>query len=293
MDLDLAGYLFDLLDSEERGRTEAALRADPAARARLDRLRANLVPLAAACTDDPPPAGLADRTLALVAAHSGRRRAVPSNRSALGDREPAFSPSRWRRIDVFVASSVLILFGGLGLSGVGRLQQWHDRFVCQNSQRQLHAALVNYSLDHGGRFPQVTDRPPNNVAGAFLPMLQEAGYLAPAGSAACPAATAVAGGPDAGGYAYSLGFRGPEGHLHGLRRDAGQDTDRLPILADRAAPASHRTGHNVLYIGGNVRFCTTPKVGVDGDDIFLNQLDAIAAGLHPLDTVLGAGDTSP
>lgn len=293
MDLDLAGYLFELLDPQERSRTETALRADPVARARLDRLRANLVPLAAARTEEPPPAGLADRTLALVAAYSRGGRPAPVRRAALGDREPVYSPPRWRRIDVFVAASILILVGGLGLSGVGRVQQRHDMTVCQNNLRQLHTAFVGYSLDHDGRFPQVSDRPPNNVAAVFVPMLQQAGYLPPTGAPACPAAVSVVASPDAGGYAYSLGFRGPDGQLHGLRRTAGREADLLPILADRPVPASHGTGHNVLFIGGNVRFCTTPKVGVDGDDIFINQRDAVAAGLHYLDTVLGAGDTSP
>jgi hypothetical protein len=56
---------------------------------------------------------------------------------------------------------------------------------------------------------------------------------------------------------------------------------------------SHRTGHNVLYIGGNVRHCTNPRVGVDGDDIFLNQAFQVAPGLHRDDSVLGPGDVTP
>jgi len=94
MDLDLVGYLCNLLDLEERARTEAALCADPAMSARLERLRANIAPLAYAETD-PPPVGLADRTLARVF-----NRPTPSTRipATLGsDREPAFAPSRWRR----------------------------------------------------------------------------------------------------------------------------------------------------------------------------------------------------
>jgi hypothetical protein len=65
------------------------------------------------------------------------------------------------------------------------------------------------------------------------------------------------------------------------------------MLADRPSPAGHRTGHNVLFTGGDVRFCTTPNVGANGDHIFLNQLDAVAAGVHRLDTVLADGNTPP
>jgi hypothetical protein len=181
--------------------------------------------------------------------------------------------------------------GGLGVSGAGRLQQRHDRALCQNNLRQLHQAFVGYSQNHDGRFPQVSDRPPNNVAAAFVPLLQDAGQLPATGAPACPAVVVAPGAT--GGYAYSLGFRGPDGQLHGLRRGPGLDADLLPLLADRPLPAGHRTGHNVLFIGGNVRYCSTPKVGVDGDDIFVNQAEAIAAGLHRLDTVLADGNTPP
>ena len=67
MDLDLVGYLFGLLDPDDRARTEDALRSDPAARAELDRLRTSVAPLAMAREDYAPPAGLADRTIARIA----------------------------------------------------------------------------------------------------------------------------------------------------------------------------------------------------------------------------------
>src|SRR5437879_1674681 len=122
MDLDLVGYMYGLLDPEEHARTEAALNADPAALARLERLRANLAPMELVGAEDAPPAGLADRTLALVAGHLRNGRPMPSRRPLLGaGQEPVFTPSRWRRADALVAACVLILVGGLGVSGVGRL----------------------------------------------------------------------------------------------------------------------------------------------------------------------------
>jgi hypothetical protein len=150
--------------------------------------------------------------------------------------------------------------------------------------------LAEYSLAHNGRFPQIVDQPPNNVAGAFVPMLQNAGYLSSAGLPACPMVTVAANEPNAGGYAYSLGVREPDGQLEGLRRT---DADLLPIAADQPAPVSHGNGHNVLYVGGNVRFATNPNVGVGGDHIFLNQAGVIAAGLNRNDTVLAPGHVSP
>ena len=55
----------------------------------------------------------------------------------------------------------------------------------------------------------------------------------------------------------------------------------------------HRTGQNVLYVGGHVRFCTATKVGIDGDDIYLNQMGAVGAGANRFDTVLGFGGDVP
>jgi len=293
MDLDLVGYLFGLLDPEDRERTEAALRADPAARARLERLRVGLAPLEPARATEPPPAGLADRTIDRIVPQMRDRRPTPGPRVPPPDSEPVFPASTWRRADLAVAAAILVVVGGLSVSGTGRLQQRSDQVTCQNNLRQLHQALVGYSGTHGGRFPQVSDRPPNNVAAAYVPMLREAGHLPPTGPPVCPTVQLVAGPAIDGGYAYSLGFRGADGQLRGLRHGAGQDADLTPLLADRPLPAGHRSGHNILFVGGNVRFSTTPKVGVDGDDIFLNQADAVAAGLHRLDSVLADGNTRP
>jgi hypothetical protein len=238
-----------------------------------------------------PPAGLADRALALVALHIRDRRPMPARRPVLGtDREPVFAPSRWGRVDVLIAASILIVVGGLGVSGIGRVQKQHAQIVCQNNLRGLHYGLAEYSLAHDGRFPQIVDRPPNNVARAFVPLLQDAGFLSPAGLPACPMVTVADNEPNAGGYAYSLGVRGPDGQLEGLRRT---DADLLPIAADQPVPLSHGTGHNVLFVGGNVRFTTSPNVGVGGDHIFLNQAGIVAAGLNLHDTVLAGAHSSP
>jgi hypothetical protein len=107
-----------------------------------------------------------------------------------------------------------------------------------------------------------------------------------------------------GAYAYVLGYHDEAGRLQGVRRGAG--TDRLPILADSppfkpvtaGAPLGNSLNHagagqNVLYLGGNVSFCTLRTVGIEGDDIYLNRQNRVAAGIGPWDTVLGAGPARP
>jgi prepilin-type processing-associated H-X9-DG protein len=292
MDLDLVGYLLDVLDSEERARVEGALRTDPSARREFDRVRATLAPLAADRPDEPPPPGLAERTIAFVAAHTGDRPRPYSHVTAPSER-PSYQPSRWRRADALVAAAILIVLGGLGASGLGRLRYNYEVTACQNNLRQLHQALASFSHQHDGHFPQIAELPPRNIAGAFVPMLLEAGTLPTGGTPNCPIAIKAAGLPSAG-YAYSLGYRDGDGVLHGLRADDSPfGNDLLPITADRQAPTSHGNGHNVLFIGGHVRFCTSPYVGVSGDNVFVNLESRVAAGLHRLDSVLGASDTSP
>ena len=75
---------------------------------------------------------------------------------------------------------------------------------------------------------------------------------------------------------------------------AGNESDlTYENISDVPRPANHRGGYNVLFIGGNVRFCTSPNVGVDGDDIFVNQASQVAAGLNRMDSVLAPGHTPP
>ena len=52
-------------------------------------------------------------------------------------------------------------------------------------------------------------------------------------------------------------------------------------------------GQNVLYIGGNVRWCVQRTVGQDRDDIYVNKFNLLRAGEGRSDTVLGPGDARP
>jgi hypothetical protein len=320
MDENLVGYLLNALDPETSRDVESHLRQDPEARRRLDLLRQGLQPLALDRDAIEPPPGLADRTLARVVE---LRRDLPHAPPASAERFGGGERSWWRRADVLVAACLLIALLGLGVSWVAHVRQGvYQIDRCQNNLRVLHQAVMGYADRHNGDLPWVEDRPPRDVAGIFIPLLHDAGVLGPAESVICPAEWAARSGarpladlealpPDefrrsidrlAGAYAYSLGYRDPDGRLFGLRRDpAAPDSDLLPVLADRppvenvafANSPSHRNGQNVLYLGGHVRFCTARNVGVDGDDIYLNQRNQVAAGLHRQDTVLGASADHP
>src|SRR5262249_5351577 len=107
-------------------------------------------------------------------------------------------------------------------------------------------------------------------------------------------------------YAYGLGYHDAKGILHGFRR--GLDADGTPIVADNPPfeqPPPGTTlvgnsrnhaarGQNVLHLGGEVQFLTHRFVpGRDKDDLYLNALGTVAAGLHAQDAVLGASPARP
>src|SRR5262245_21148140 len=90
-DEDLIGYLFDLLDPDDRAAVAARVEADPEVAARLDRLRAAAAPMLAIAeqereeTPEPPPA-LAVRAIAKVAQY------VVEHEPRQPEPEPAESP---------------------------------------------------------------------------------------------------------------------------------------------------------------------------------------------------------
>ncbi len=340
-DEELIGYLFDLLDPDDRAAITARLNADPELASRLDQMRADAAPMLSvmeAEREEPPEprAGLALRTIGVVARHvvateprptrtdaaestvaaflhdyteapeeldfdHGMRAKVSSSheaRPAPPTDGPEFRSGVRLRADVLVAAC--IAFVGLALVFSGLAKARHDARVltCQNSMHTLYNGLASYAdSDPQRRYPQIGS-PTYPTADMFAASLTDLGYL-PAGYApVCPS------GPDSPAYAYTLGFRGPNNQLLGLRRPSG-DPDAgegalMPIAADypsdSAAPGSgplspHNRSMNVLFVGGNVRLTTSPYIGPRGDDIYRNYYGNVAAGANPCDAVLGrAGD---
>jgi hypothetical protein len=319
MDENLVGYLLKALDPGEQLAVEARLRTHPEDRARLERLRQALEPLADDAEEPVPPPGLALAALARVAEH--RCRPLPPAPAV--PFQPEDGPSRrwFRRVDLLVAAMLLIVVGILCMPLVVKIRNQAQRQACENNLRLFWQSLQNYSDLNNGKFPQVQEQGAQSVAGAFVPVLNDAGLLGPdisitcPGSGRCPPTSikvrdleelfrrnrpeeflAVA--RDlAGSYAYSLGYRDEMNFFHGLHRDSG---DFLPIMADRGPSAATRNstnhggdGQNVLYIGGDVRWCTDRNAGVNRDDIYLNKRNELRAGMGCFDTVLGPGDAFP
>jgi hypothetical protein len=329
MEEHLVGYVLNSLDPDTQREVEAYVRTHPEAERQVLLLRRSLEPLAADAPDEPR-AGLWVRTLAHIARDQCRKpdadplhpyRDLP--KAPRADRPVSRGSAWWRRADVLVAACLMLLLGGLGATWVAGAWQQHQVRACQNNLRNLYQALASYSDHHDGDFPRVEGQPPRNVAGIFVPILHDAGYLSPNANLTCAAGAAPLAPPPSleqlqemqrdrpedfqalvrglsGCYAYSLGYL-DGGVLFGLRRG---DDEHLPIVADRPpfgdglplpgnSPNHGGQGQNVLYVGGQVRFCPDRTVGVNRDDIFVNQKGKVAAGQSPYDSVLGVSWARP
>lgn len=312
MNEDMLGYLLNLDEPEERSRMAERLHNDPEAAARMQVLRKLTETLEADKDAPPPPPGLVARTIGRVAEYvclqqpgklpgsdpmldAMMARMTPEKwKSVIEVLDRAGTPMRSRRADWIVAGSIMCIAFALLLAGIPYLRFRSNVQACQNQLRQIYQAVETYADNHNGRYPQVGS-PPHETAGTFLVMLHESGALAPSSGYFCPAAPLQY----PSGYAYTLGYYDPAGQLAGLGRNAGSGENSLAILADRPSPErtgpgpDHRYGQNVLYMGGNVRFCTSTQAGPDGDDIYHNWNGLVGAGANIRDVVLGYASDRP
>jgi hypothetical protein len=313
MDDHLVGYLLNTLDPVTHQRVEAYLHGHSEARAQLALLEEAIAPLQEDYEIEPPP-GLAFATLARISEYRCALPIAPRPSPHQHD----LVPRRWGRpVDWLVAAVLLILVGGLVMPLLAR--QWREqrRLACENNLRKFWVGLQAYADRTDNDFPRVEAEGARGVAGIFVPILTDCGLLKDV-SIACPAqgqqeplsytvvdleqlfrtspvAFRSVAHDLAGHYAYCLGYEDGQ-TLRGLRRDTG---DGLPILADYSGADAHNSsnhagaGQNVLYVGGNVRWCVLPTVGLDGDNIYVNHQFRVRAGLCHADTVLGASDARP
>jgi hypothetical protein len=233
---------------------------------------------------------------------------------------------------VLVAATLLLVLLPLIPMGLSHLKERRNIIACANNLRLFAVALGNYSDHHEGALPKVEEVPPFNVAGVFVPALNQDRVLGSGVSVSCPA-KGLAQPPRqvslhdlameherdrerferltldlAGCYAYSLGYRGPDGRHYGLRFRADEsEKDHIAVMADRPPFQDQRErpsltansinhggkGQNVLFLSGRVGFFTSRNVGVEGDDIYLNRNNVSAAGLDRFDAVLAPGNFQP
>lgn len=313
---ELLGYVLGALEPEEEHELEARLETDADLRRELQELRRLLhegpeeVWDARETAELEPPPQLAKRTITSVDAV---RRVPPPLVPVL---ESGASGSGWRRSDAIamigIATAALILvMPMLALS-----RQRAQVAACRDRMREVGRALIEYSRDHGGNFPEMTTEGPLAHAGVYAVRLREAGYLPDTNIAFCPAMhqdenderlptwLELAAARDeevevrfasmTGLYGYTLGYV-EEGRYHSPRN---HDRTRVAVLGDAPTDdgrraSGHGCGRNVWFEDGHAEFLNTCRLHVGEDALYENRHGLVGAGIGKDDVVIGSAAAKP
>lgn len=203
----LLGYLLDALDPDERRRVEEELGRDPDLQRELELLDEGLDPLRAIDEPIEPPAGLAERTCAMLASYrSGElaggagpvkeaSRAIGRPCAGAATAEARSGACRVAVADLVVAAGVVIAAGLLFFPAIQHSRQAARRDACMHKLMEIHLALAEYAMRNGGYFPAIG---PGETAGIYAVRLQEGGYIGGDGWNLCPSGPVPGGEPAPG-----------------------------------------------------------------------------------------------
>jgi hypothetical protein len=317
----LIGYLLGALDEAEAEAVQQRLAVDPQYREQYVQLRRQLERLEVVLTEPQPPPGLAERTCRLVFQHADAQRVRALARRPISPQ--AAPPSRTTRsswLDMVVAACVLAAVG-LGILPAVQNSRFQARLAsCQDNLRQLGFSLSAYSMTNQGYFPRVPAQGKLAAGGVYAPTLQNGGFLTDGRRVICPDSALVAerdfripsldeiraaGAGDltrlrsemGGSYGYCIGYL-DNGVFQATRNFS---RPRFALMADAPTPdlPNHQSlnhgglGQNVLFEDGHVAFLTSSKPCDLGDDIFANDAQVVAVGLHRDDSVIVGSGTPP
>lgn len=316
---DLVGFLIGALEEPEHARVQAAL-SDPrdgvALRRDLDLLRRAVQPLERARDDEPPPAGLASRTLAFVQAQTG---ATPRAVLLPAADEPTVGHARaWldRMVMAAAALAAAVLVGPLLLDAI---TESRARRAERNLQK-ISTGLQGYAESH--RFyPTPPDSGPLSRAGLYAPTLvSEHRLVADDGTVLVPGARrgrrkdfhvpsleelkAAVGTPQfdelvktmGGDFGYTLGHRDAEGRLV---PNLNHRRAHHPIMADAPDPCCEKSSnhpggiHYILFEDGRVSRVFLDGLHDDGDHLYRNDDGETSAADDPEDAVIGDSHHQP
>ena len=321
----LVGHLLGALESSESKQIDMAL-ADPhegpALRRDMERLRVAVAPLARDRGPFEPPAGLAGRTIRVVAAQQAAAREsaagpLPMPRSQSVEERQGGRSRAWldRLIVAGTALAACLLVAPLLLDSIA---QSRARRAERNLMR-TSGALQGYAESHRV-FPTPPDSGPLSRAGLYAPTLvSEQRIVADDGTLLCPDSPlsqrgnfrvpsleqvkAAVGTPQfdemvrtmGGDYGYTLGYRDASGTL---QQNVNRRRAHHPIMSD--APddngelsSNHPDGlHHVLFEDGHVKRLLPADLHRE-DHLFRNHAGKTAAGVDDEDAVIGDSHQQP
>ena len=199
--------------------------------------------------------------------------------------------------------------------------RFHARLsACRDNLRELGVSLAGYSRANHDYFPRVPVEGKLASAGIYAPTLLHEGFLTEARRVCCPDSPLADAGPAhvptlaelqasapeqaarlrqqmGGSYGYCIGYVD-----HGvLCPTKNLNRPGFAILAD--APREERSdrqsanhggrGQNALFEDGHVEFLATSRPAGRIDDIFANDDNLVAAGMHRDDSVIASSGVAP
>jgi hypothetical protein len=324
----LIRYLLGELDADERRDLQSRLKSSPELRAELEQLRSCF---AASQEEDlfapEAPSGLAARTAGRVTGGEYASGLLGARQGAelshAGD--PPSGILGWSLADLTVAGGVMLAVSMLIFPALRNSRDGTRRTVCQDHQQQLYVLVTRYAQDHRGLFPEVG---PKENAGIFTIRLIGSGYIGPEELAqllVCPGAPladkfrsgelkiqlpsaeairvmshaekARVASTSSPFFNYRLPYR--VGHTYHFIRNEHQPMS--PLFSDASGdeqcnPMSPNHGGAIVQVqcaDGSLRSLTSCSLPGFDPDMYHNDLGQVAAGLGPLDTVLGPSDAMP
>jgi len=326
---DLLGYLLDALDEDERLRVEEALGGDVQLQDELESLRDQLAILEREADEEPPPAGLVERTCAAVEAYrqqtlvspasAARTQPTAVSRGRFRERpESASGPRRWSLADAVVATGIVLALAMLFFPALANSRFQSRIASCQYNLQRAGQALTDYSESSQGFFPRIPVVGNRAAAGLYAPILVENQYLAETDVLVCPGSRLAdnmsqwrvpslkeldqASGRQltalqrsmGGSYGYTLGYL--ENDQYQTPRNEGRayfalmsDAPSLHML-ERRSVNHGGYGQNVLFEDNHVEFVVDC---VAYDRLFVNRDGYAEAGLDESDSVIGHSAAPP
>jgi hypothetical protein len=313
-------YLLGNLDESEVAQVRARLESDPDYRRELLSARSELGRMRRLLRETPVPEELAERTCCAVFDPRERLRLSKCRRRTMTPVAAAPGPvHRVRWVDITLTAAIFFAAGLFVLPAING-SRFHSRVItCQDNLREVGQALAEHSHRNHEVFPPVPAQGNLAADGIWAPVLQDEGLLVEPQKLLCPETPMAqendfkipsldnlrkAAGHElariqqkmGGSYGYCLGY-----FDHGvLQPTRNLNRDYFAILAD--APSDrpdHQSvnhdglGQNVLFEDLHVEFCSTTRPGDGRDDIYTNDLNEVAPGLHRDDAVLASSGTAP
>jgi hypothetical protein len=304
----LIDYVLGRLESPEREQLEALLHTDPDVAARVQCLSRAVYLLLDDGDSVSHPAGLAARTIAMVARSRTRPRSIL-------DYVPVRVPFRWA--DLAVAATIFIASVLTLVPAVQRSRERMNQAGCVFNLQQIGQSLAQYASLHPF-YPYPPSQPAGAHAGTFVALLHDAGMLPDLSVLDCPnngrCADRTTDLPSyeqlehirrteperyqkmlCWDYAYNVGYRHQSGRPGPLE---SRPPMAVPVVADQPShvnyarildgnsPNHNLRGQNVLFSDGSIRFYLSRRISPHDDDLYLNNQHEPQPGLDEQDSVL-------